>query len=47
MLELVFDVLVRNGDADKLRNGMPIGVFDREGGPIAAKVKKGEWVMQR
>lgn len=42
VLELVFDAVVRNGDADKLRNGMPIGVFDREGGPIAPKGKENE-----
>lgn len=51
VVELVFDAVVRNGDADKLRNGMPIGVFDREGGPIAPKGKEDEvggcgwWLM--
>lgn len=43
VVELVFEAVVRNGDADKLRNGMPIGVFDREGGPIAPKGKESEW----
>lgn len=46
VVELVSDAAVRNGDADKLRNGMPIGVFDREGGPIAPKGKESEWEVR-
>lgn len=41
-LELVFDVVLRKGEADRLRNGMPSGVFDREEEPIAPKGKESE-----
>lgn len=40
VMELVSDVVVRNGEADRLRNGMPSGVFDREEEPIAQKGKE-------
>lgn len=36
LIELAADVL-RNGEADRLRSGMPSGVFDLEGGPISLK----------
>lgn len=39
VLELI-DAVVRNGDADKLRNGIPSGVFDREEEPIVPKGKE-------
>lgn len=38
LFELVLDDVLRNGEADRLRNGMPSGVLDLEGGPISERI---------